>query len=133
VAIRLDVHEDGAFVVLTATGVVTERDFVGVHEEFFARPGSVGRLRLWLSDWTRAEAFEMSSGAVLDLARTAIEAVRAADHTGRVAMLVSADRVDRIAEVWQAFADQTGWLTLVTADRAEALAWLGRDRLPGSG
>lgn len=128
--IRLEVHEDGALVVLEATGVVTEREFVGVHRDFLHDAGKMARLRQWVSDWTRADALEISADAVRSLAHTAVEAARSADGTGRVAMLVSGERVERIAGVWQAFIDQTGWPTLVTSDRAEALAWLGRERIP---
>jgi len=130
VPIRLDVHEDGALVVLEATGVVTEREFVGIHQSFLHDPARMSRLRQWLSDWTRVDALEISADAVRSLAQTAVDATRAVDHAGRVAMLVSADRVERIAGVWQAFSDQTGWPTLVTSDRAEALAFLGRERTP---
>ncbi len=128
--IRLEVHEDGALVVLVATGVVTEREFVSVHERFLHNPADMARLRQWLSDWTRADALEISADSIRSLACIAVDATRSVDHTGRVAMLVGTDRVERIAGVWRAFSDQTGWPTLVTSDRAEALAFLGRERAP---
>ena len=128
--IRLDVHEGGALVVLTAIGVVSEPEFVKVHQRFLRDPGNVGRLREWLSDWTATDALEISTNAIREIAELAVDAVRATDHPGKVVVLVAGELVDRLAILWQAFTDETGWPTLVTRDRAEALVWLGRDRLP---
>lgn len=128
--IRLDVFEDGAFVVLTATGLVTEREFVNVHQRFLRDPGNMGRLHLWLSDWTATEALEISTDAVRELAANAVEAVRSVDHIGKVAVLVAGELVERLAIVWQSFTSDTGWSTLVTRDQSEALGWLDRDQIP---
>ncbi len=122
--IDVEFLNEGAFVHVTAKGVVTEEEF-GNHLEQLYPSDEVTRLQRYaLVDWSRVTDVQISNEGVRAGAKKIVQASKIVPPGAVVAVVASNELAFGLARMWEAHVAETGWQTRVFKELLEAEQWL---------
>ena len=111
-------------VVLRTVGSVSSREFIDTHVAFFhENKRALATIRYWYSDFSDADAFDVTSNDFRRLADACMDLARV-NTTVIVAICAPQMLEFGLSRMWQVFTDQTGWITQVFSEEDGAKAWL---------
>ena len=115
-------RSDGG-VITSYSGIVTDEDVIRSVEEKCSSEDKIRSYRYALTDCTRVNEFNVTTGAII---RNALIA-KSAFSLNREILFVAAvpsDLVFGMGRLWQAYADDTDEWTKLVRTRAEADSWV---------
>ena len=111
-------------VVLRTVGSISSKEFVDTHVAFLEeKREALATIRYWYSDYSEADAFDVTSDDLRRLADACVELARV--NTIVVVAICAPRRLHfGLSRMWQFFIDKAGWTTQVFDEQNGAKAWL---------
>jgi hypothetical protein len=122
--LKLEYLNDNRGVVVTASGKVTGEAVVDVVRQINAFAVTTQPICYAFTDCDRITAISVTIGDLARAAACAIEAARTCETERVVALFAEDPFMYRLALIYKAFIEQTGWEVWAFQDRAKALSWL---------
>lgn len=116
--------EEQALIVTTATGLVTNEDFLENSNLQMAVLAESSHYRFILADWSQVEKIDTSVAAIQTSARQLASAIKINPRNGFFAIVAFADITYGLARMWQAWAEEIDWEIQLFRTREEAEHWL---------
>jgi len=110
--------------VITASGVVTEEEFIGFYTDFFSQDEkSLANYRFGLSVYSAVAELHVNVDSVK---RVVVMSTRTASIIPDTLVAICAPQTYAygLARMWEVFLDVSNWETRVFKDRDEAVSWL---------
>lgn len=116
--------DGGLGVIVTASGAVSEREYLDFYEAQLTAPAAaVLAHRYCLTDYTAVESVDISAGAIAHVAALTRKAARTALPTV-TAIVASQDLIYGLTRMWQIQTSDEVPTASVFRDLAEAKAWI---------
>ena len=122
--VTLEFLSDNHGVRATAAGELTGADFIAAVRQVNVYAATVTPICYTFFDFDRLRVISVNTGDLAAAALCAIEAAKLRDTERVVAIYASDEYCYRLALIYMAFIEQTGWEVWAFRDRGEAVAWL---------
>ncbi|HKT18042.1 MAG TPA: hypothetical protein VJR47_08375 [Stellaceae bacterium] len=115
---------DGRGVMAAASGEVTGDELIGAVRQVNAFAANIKAICYTFVDFEAVTAISISIADLAKAAECAIEAAHLGNQDRIVAIVASNEFAYRLATIYMAFVEQTGWETWAFRHRVEAASWL---------
>lgn len=116
--------EDGPIMEVSASGRVTETEYLTAHGEWFALAPLGPPIDLTLADWSEVTHLDFHGDAIRRSVEMTRDFVVKAARRGRMALVARSPAVYGMCRMWQILFEGTPVVVQVFHARDEALAWL---------
>ncbi len=120
--IKINRIDDGIGIEIVATGSVTGEEIIEAHQEIYSTE-NLKRQKYQIIDRTECTEYIVSNEEVKEIA--AIDTLASKTNPEIIiAVISSTDLQFGISRVWQAYVEESNFLTQVFRDKVEAKKWL---------
>lgn len=118
------IEQDGTFVRLVGSGVVTEAEYRACIESLYDPGGEDRRPRRTLVDFAAVQTLEMTHESLREITRRQRRFARAFRRPTTVAIVARGAIPYSFAREWEGLVEEEGWRTRVFREAGEAESWL---------
>ncbi len=115
---------DGSIMEVSASGAVTEAEYLKAHAEWFGLPNPGPSIHLTLADWSAVTHLDFHGDAIRQSVEMTRDFVAKAGARGRMALVAVGPAVYGMCRMWQLLFEGSTVEVQVFHERGEALAWL---------
>ena len=120
--LTINYKDDGKGIEILASGTVHGREIIDAHKEIYSEK-NLKRQRYQIIDRTHCTDYDVSTDEVKKIAEIDRSASLINPHI-IIAIVAPDDLQYGMSRIWQAYADESGFMTRVFRDRKSADLWL---------